>query len=91
MCFFLQGLNQFITRYPGLFGRGKDKDIEEDTEGDKLELTEQDKHYQHWGWYVTLDKLANKDREKWDYFLNMNIVAFLNYLSFVKDRNKWDN
>ena len=89
MCFFLQGLNQFITRYAGLLGKGKAKDIEEDSEGDTIELTEQDKHANHWGWYVTLDILSNKDREKWDYFLNMNIVAFLNYLAFVKDRNKW--
>jgi hypothetical protein len=85
----LQSLNGFIARYSGLFGKGKDKDTGEDSEGDTIELTEQDKHAQHWGWYVTLDRLANKDREKWDYFLNMNIVAFLNYLAFVKDRNKW--
>ena len=87
MCFFLQSYSQFTARYRNLFGKGKPKSDGDSDEVD--ERTDEEKHLDYWGWYVTLDKLAKGDRSKWDFYLNMNVVAFLNYLSFVKDRNKW--
>ena len=87
MCFFLQTYREFISNYRGLFGKSNERGEGDDTE--RVERTEQQKHLDYWSWYVTLDNLSGKDRTKWDYFLNMNVVAFLNYLSYIKDRNKW--
>ena len=70
-----------LTRsYPRLFKR----DEPEDDEG-----SEQDNRagfVAHWGWYHTLDSLSNHDRTKWDYFLDMNVIAFLNYIAYEKDK-----
>lgn len=41
-----------------------------------------------WGWYNVLDSLSNSDRSKWDYFLNMGVIEFLNTLAFYKDKEK---
>lgn len=84
MCFFLQGYRGFTSNYGRLFGKSN-----EVNEGEDRERTEQQKHLDYWSWYVTLDNMSGKDRTKWDYYLNMNVVAFLNYLSYIKDRNKW--
>jgi tRNA(Ser,Leu) C12 N-acetylase TAN1 len=86
VCFFLQGYRGFVSKYRGLFGK---TDEHSEVEVGERVKTEQERHYEYWGWYVTLDSVSNKDRTKWDYYLNMNVVAFLNYLSYVKDRNKW--
>ncbi len=84
----MQGYGGFTSSYSGLFGK---RINQSEQDGEQVDKTEQDKHLEYWGWYVTLDSLSNKDRTKWDYYLNMNVVAFLNYLSFVKDRNKWQS
>lgn len=83
----MQSYSQFTARYKNLFGKGKRKS-DGDSDGDD-ERTDEEKHLEYWGWYVTIDKLSKGDRTKWDFYLNMNVVAFLNYLSFVKDKNRW--
>lgn len=45
---------------------------------------------EYWGWFVTLDNLTNNRRELWDYFLDMNIIEFLNTISFYKDKQQWE-
>lgn len=87
MCFFLQCYKRFTTSYRGLFGKADERS--ESDSGERVERTENEKHLDYWGWYVTLDSLSGKDRTKWDFYLNMNVVAFLNYLSYIKDKNKW--
>lgn len=86
MCFFLQGFKGFVARYPGLFKKPRNENTEENTERDKSEY---DKHIEHWGWVVTLDIMSGGDRTKWDYFLNMNVKAMLNYIAYLKDKKKW--
>ncbi len=80
----MQGHKKFIGKYSNLFGKKGSKDDVED-----VEESQHDKHLAYWGWTITIDILAKGDRTKWDYFLDMNIVAFLNYLAFLKDKNKW--
>ncbi len=87
MCFFLQGYRELVSKYRGLFGKSDERS--EGNDAERTERTEQQKHLDYWGWYVTLDNLSGKDRTKWDFFLNMNVVSFLNYLSYIKDKNKW--
>jgi hypothetical protein len=87
VCFFLQRYRRFVSSYRGLFGKTNERS--EDDNGERIERTEEQKHLDYWSWYVTLDSLSGKDRSKWDFYLNMNVVAFLNYLSYIKDRNKW--
>jgi hypothetical protein len=36
----------------------------------------------------TLDSLSGGDRTKWDYYLDMNVIDFLNWLSFQKDKQR---
>ena len=40
------------------------------------------------GWFATLDALSGGDRTKWDYYLDMNMIAGLNYLSFFVVKKK---
>jgi hypothetical protein len=87
VCFFLQSYRRFVSSYRGLFGKANERS--ENDNGEPIERTEEQKHLDYWSWYVTLDSLSGKDRSKWDFYLNMNVVAFLNYLSYIKDRNKW--
>ena len=39
-------------------------------------------------WFQVLDNLSNNDRTKWDYFLNMNVIAFLNTLQYYRIKEK---
>jgi hypothetical protein len=32
--------------------------------------------------------MSNGDRTKWDYYTEMNVVAFLNYLSYISDKER---
>lgn len=81
MCFFLQSLGEFDEAYKNLFGQ-QDSGEFEDSEGYSEGYSE------HWGWIITLDSVSNGRREMWDYWTEMGIVQFLNYLSFIKDKNK---
>ena len=35
--------------------------------------------------------MSNGNRDKWDWFTDMNIVQFLTYMSFLKDKNEFEN
>lgn len=43
-----------------------------------------------WGWYYTLDNVANGDITKWEYILNMNCIEFLNYITYKSLKAKWE-
>jgi len=81
---------QLVGQYRGLFGKPVSRS-DEDTEPGTDERTEEQKHTDYWGWYVTLDLVSKEDRTKWDFYLKMNVIAFLNYLSYLKDKNKWQS
>ena len=34
--------------------------------------------------------MCNNDRTKWDYFFNMNVIEFLNTVSFYIDKSESD-
>lgn len=69
----MQGLDRINGKYPRLFNRQDESDDEPS-------------RYSEWGWYIVLDGLSNSDRTKWDYFLNMKVIEFLNTLAFYKDK-----
>lgn len=35
---------------------------------------------------MTLDVLSGGDRSKWEYLLELDVIEFLNYMAFVKDK-----
>ena len=82
--FFFEQLEQFNSGYVGLFGKA-DEEVEEDAK-ERVEGFEK-----FWGWFVVLDRLSNSDRTKYDFFLNMNVVEFLNCISFLKDKTEYEN
>jgi len=75
-------LESLIKGYAILFGL-KDETSNEDSGEGSPEFV------RHWGWYYTLDSLSNNDRSKWDYYLDMNVVAFLNTLAYFKDKQDY--
>lgn len=79
--FFLQSLQQLNRSYGGLF----ESEIETDDSGSTgNENGTTSDYYERCEWFIILDYLSNHDRTKWDYYLNMNVIAFLNTLSFYK-------
>ena len=82
--FFLQFFNELIGSYGRLFNKGAEQGDEEDKENHVKLNTFQDV----WGWQNTLDELANGKRRDWDYFIEMNVIEFLNTLSFYKDKQQ---
>jgi hypothetical protein len=34
--------------------------------------------------------MSNNDREKWDYYFNLNVIELLNTVSFMKDKGEND-
>ena len=79
----MQGLQKLVRSYRNLFDSESSNDEEGYGEDDEP-IT----HAEHWGWLATIDQLARGERERWEYFLNMNIVEFFNTLAFNKDKNK---
>ena len=43
-----------------------------------------------WGWIATINDMSNNDITKWDYFFKMNVIEFLNTVSFFKDKGEYD-
>lgn len=39
-------------------------------------------------WLEMIHHMANKDRTKWDFFLNMRLIEFLNAVAFYKQQSK---
>lgn len=72
----MSSIDSFNKRYASLFGEKHEGD-DEPSEADK-----------QWGWSLVLHQVSNGRRMDWDYFLDMNIVAFFNYLAFCKDQER---
>jgi len=69
--------------YGGLFGTKE--------QGEEIAQVGVDGFIERWGWFHVLDEMSNNNRDKWDYFLNMNVIEFLNHMAYLKDRNKWQS
>ena len=41
---------------------------------------------QKWGWIATINAMSNNDRSKWDYYFDLNVIEFLNSVTFYKDK-----
>lgn len=85
--FFLQTFREINTKYPRLFGKGDESDEQGDASNGKRKKT----FLEHWGWFVTINNMANNDRQKWDYFFEMNIINFLNSVCFYIDKQNFEN
>lgn len=87
----MSALRELNQRYRGLFHSAVtegDAESEDDTvEG--VEKTEEEDYFSKWGWVITLDALSQGDHSKWEYYTNMNVIEFLNIVSFQKDKNAW--
>ena len=86
----MRSLQAVVKRYRNLFAQESEQDNTTDeagTDGIDVEAT----FSSHWGWLETVDDLAKGEREKWEYFLKMNIIEFLNEMAFRKDRKKQEN
>lgn len=93
----------FLGSYPVLLGSGveettevKYEDIERELQGEsepgENDRTTGDDNWFHkqWGWIVLVNTLANNDRTKWEDILSMQVVEFLNTISFYKDKASYD-
>ena len=76
--FFLGTLSAVVDRYPRLFDAG-------DEQLDKVEVSP-------FSWIELIDKMANRDRTKWQFFLDMSLIEFFNAIAYYKaqtqERNK---
>ena len=76
--FFLGTLSAVVDRYPRLFEAG-------DEQLDKVEVSP-------FAWLELVDKMANRDRTKWEFFLDMPLIEFFNAIAYHKaqtqERNK---
>lgn len=70
----MQSIKDLNGRYPIIFGKPTDEDEDEDRGGDRV--------FQKYGWVAVTDSLANSNPMNYEYFDNMNTVAYLNLLSF---------
>lgn len=80
--FFLSKLQQLIRSYSGLF---------DEADGETDNGTDGRSYSEHWGWFIVLDTMSNGMRKDWDWFTEMNLVQFLNYMAFLKDKNRHEN
>ena len=68
-----------ITRnYPSIFKAGSGE-VEEDGRRKERPAI---------AWLRTIDGIAKQDRTKWDYFLNMSLIEFLNAVSFHNEKQR---
>jgi hypothetical protein len=82
--------------YPVLFGIGVEREEEirfEDLEQEEdIEQPgkESDWFVKRWNWIATINQIANDDRTKWEFFLEMKLIEFLNTVSFYKDKGEFE-
>lgn len=80
--FFLRSLSELNRKFAGLF---TERVRESNESGSRVTETEFPKELM---WFQVLDNLSNNDRTKWDYFINMNVIAFLNTLQYYRIKEK---
>ena len=74
---------RLVAAYPNLFGKADGSEKEDFVDEDNWFAT-------RYGWLATVDSVA-KDRTQWDFYLNMPIVEFLNYLCFLRDKDEYQS
>jgi hypothetical protein len=82
MCFFLQTIRQFNSKYPGLFGHGHDESEEGDNQGGGTTLSEQ--FNRRYGWIYSTREIARHEGISMDEAFELSITQTLNDLAFMK-------
>jgi hypothetical protein len=82
----LQILRGIAAKYPNLFGIGSEPGDGEHEGVDGEIQTFRTK----WGWIASINDICKDDRTKWDYFFKMNVIEFLNTMTFYKDKSEND-
>jgi hypothetical protein len=73
-----------------------DEEVEDDRDEyseevqDEIDISPENLYKEKWGWIIIINDLSNDKRWKWDYFFNMDLVEFLNTVSFFKDKNDYE-
>ena len=78
-------MGKFNKGYAGLFGERTGED-----DGDDKQRGGGNGFAEVYGWHFTLDNLSNCQPEKWDYFLNLPVIEFLNLVSYYKSKQAYE-
>jgi len=81
----LQSLSDLHRKFAGLFTESVRK---ADEGGEGITRVTRVEFPKELMWFQVLDNLSNNDRTKWDYFMNMNVIAFLNTLQYYRIKEK---
>lgn len=92
MWFFSEGLLQFNKQYNNLFGIEDEENDEEGEDGtgeaeDSGDTNINKNSFEYkWGWISSVDVVSETIREPWSVVFKMNVVEFLNILSYTRDK-----
>jgi hypothetical protein len=75
--FFFDCYNSITDRYKGIFNN----------EG----AGESDPFKVKWGWYIVIEGVAQGDVTRFQNILETNVFAFLNHVSYLKDKEQWQS
>ena len=77
-------MGSFNKSYKDLFGEQPQEGEQENKQRDTgLTFTQQ------YSWHIMIDNISGNRRELWDYFLEMNVVVFLNTLMYYKSKQNY--
>lgn len=79
--FFFQDIakvNQLLT------GIDENANIENDTEAENTEVSPIPPQDNKWGWIEWVDNVAETTGRDWDTVYNLNIIEFINTMSYIK-------
>jgi hypothetical protein len=86
----LESLTELDRRYARVYKQGNDEG-DKDIKPPSATSLEEKTFHEYWGWFTILDLMAGGDFTKWNYFLDMGVVEFLNLLSFMRDKIEYQN
>ena len=61
----------------------------EGNENDK-ESKQGDSFAKRWGWWSLIDNLSNSRADKWNYFIEMNVIEVLNMCCYFKEKQEME-
>ena len=78
----MQVLRGITRQYANLFS-GAGGEVDEGSAGND--------YWSKWGWVALVNNMANNDRQKWDYYFDMNVIEFLNTVTHHKDKTDFEH
>lgn len=90
MLFFCDRISDFNTTFSTLLGIKVDEGNEEEGNGQSSDNAEVgvNTFSDKWSWVFNVKQVSDMVHSPWNVVFQMNIVEFLNILSFVKDYNR---